>query len=180
MLVESRAKLLGHPVHQMLVTFPIGAFGLAVTSDVLHAWTRKRRYAEAAQIALDFGIVTASLAAPFGAMDYFSITPETRAKRVGRWHGLGNVAVLALFGASRWLRTRREAPPKAKYLSGAGFLLTGVTAWLGGELVDRHAVGVDANASLDAASSLTKGQARPIERARVAPAPSLETYPAAR
>lgn len=159
----------------MLVTFPIGAFGFAVTSDLMHGWTGQRRYADAAKLALDFGIATAALAAPFGAVDYRAITAETRAKRIGLWHGLGNTAVLALFGASRWMRGGRgDDPFAAKCLAGAGFLLAGVTAWLGGELVDRHGVGVDAHAGLNAPSSLTKGSL-PLERARVAPTVSRGT-----
>ena len=84
--------------------------------------------------------------------------PEgTRAKEMGRWHGLGNAVVLGLFGAS-WAM-RRGAPGKPGglpfLLSLLGFSLAGVTGWLGGELVDRLGVGVDDGANLDAPSSLS-------------------------
>jgi uncharacterized membrane protein len=147
--MESRAKLLGHPVHQMLITFPIGAFGFSVASDALHTFSGERRYAEAATQALDFGLVTAALAIPFGAVDWFAIPHRTRAKRVGLWHALGNTAVVGLLGASRLLRARGDRSSAAKWLSGAGFLLSGVTAWLGGELVDRHGIGVHDEYAID-------------------------------
>lgn len=162
--MESRAKLLGHPVHQMLVTFPIGAFALAVTSDVLHGWTGKRKYAGVANVALDFGLASAVIAAPFGTVDWFAIEKGTRAKRVGLWHAVGNVAMLGLFTASRWLRSRDTANPTAKYLAGAAFAVGGVTAWLGGELVDRHGVGVSEGAGLNASSSLESGARAPTAR----------------
>jgi uncharacterized membrane protein len=140
--MESRAKLFGHPVHQMLVTFPIGAFGLSVVSDALHAVSGEQRYAGAAQLALDVGLITAGAAIPFGLVDWLSIPRGTSARRTGVWHAAGNAAMLGLFGASRWLRSRERASARAKALSGAAFMLSGVAAWLGGELVDRHGIGV--------------------------------------
>jgi hypothetical protein len=50
--------------------------------------------------------------------------------------------MLGLFAASRWLRAQDRESLEAKCLSGAAFMLSGVAAWLGGELVDRHGVGV--------------------------------------
>ena len=141
--MESRAKLFGHPVHQMLVTFPIGAFGFSVASDALHGYLGKRKFAHAATQALDFGLISAALAVPFGAADFLAIPRGTRARRVGLWHAIGNVAMLGLFGASRVLRARGGSPSAAKWLSGSAFMLSGVTAWLGGELVDRYGIGVE-------------------------------------
>ncbi|HVR43885.1 MAG TPA: DUF2231 domain-containing protein [Thermoanaerobaculia bacterium] len=101
------------------------------------------------------GIVSGLLAAVFGVMDYFTIPPRTRAKRVAMLHGAGNVVVLVLFAMS-WL-LRWDAPelanPIAIVISGAAFLLAGVTGWLGGELVNR--LGVDRGANPDAPSSLS-------------------------
>lgn len=152
--MESRAKFAGHPIHQMMVAFPIGAFGLAVSSDALRGGRRQRRYEYTAARAIDFGLVSAALAAPFGLADWLSIPPGTRAKRVGLWHALGNVALLGLFGGSRWLRARGDR--RAPWLAGAGMLLGGVTAWLGGELINRHGVGVSDAMSLEAPSSLAR------------------------
>jgi uncharacterized membrane protein len=155
--MESRTQFLGHPVHQMLVAFPIGAFGLSVTSDVLHAWRGQRKFADAATVALSFGLLSAAVAAPFGLIDWLAIRPRTRAKRVGLWHAVGNVALLGTFATSRWLRSRGDVG-RAQWLSGAGLLLSGVTAWLGGELVGRHGIGVHRQMGLDAPSSLESGR----------------------
>jgi uncharacterized membrane protein len=138
----------------MMVAFPIGAFGMAVSSDALRAGTRNRRYEYTAARAIDFGLVSAALAAPFGLVDWLAIPAGTRAKRVGLWHALGNVALLGLFGGSRWLRARGDH--RAAWLAGAGMLLGGVTAWLGGELINRHGVGVADSMGLQASSSLAR------------------------
>jgi uncharacterized membrane protein len=152
--MESRAKFAGHPIHQMLVAFPIGAFGMAVSSDVLRGGRRSSMYEYTAARAIDFGLVSAALAAPFGLVDWLSIPAGTRAKRVGLWHALGNVALLGLFGGSRWLRARRDR--RAPWLASAGMLLGGVTAWLGGELINRHGVGIADSMGLQAPSSLSR------------------------
>jgi uncharacterized membrane protein len=153
--MESRAKFAGHPIHQMMVAFPIGAFGLAATSDVLRAGRSDRSYEHTAARAIDFGLVSAALAVPFGLVDWLAIPRGTRARRVGAWHGLGNAALLGLFVGSRWLRARGDIR-RAQWLSTAGMLLGGMTAWLGGELVDRHGIGVHAQLSLDEPGALPR------------------------
>ena len=103
------------------------------------------------------GIVGGLLAAPFGWIDWFAIPKDTRAKKVGLVHGLGNVMLLLIFAGS-WL-LRRDAPEDpeglALVLSFIGLGLAIVTGWLGGELVDRHAVAVDEGAHLDSPNSLS-------------------------
>jgi uncharacterized membrane protein len=138
----------------MMVTLPIGAFGMAVSSDALSAGRRRRGYEFTAARAIDFGLISAAIAAPFGLVDWLAIPPGTRAKRVGLWHALGNAALLGLFAGSRYLRARHDR--RAQWLAGAGMLLGGVTAWLGGELINRHGVGVADSMGLQEPSSLAR------------------------
>lgn len=176
--MESRVKVLGHPAHQIMVMFPIGALGLSVVSDALHTLKGRRLYASTARLALDYGLVTAAAAAPFGVIDWLGIGRRTRAKRVGALHAVGNLAVLGLFAASRLLRTGERAPAPAKWLSGAGLALSGATAWLGGELVNRHGIGVSDVIGQDLPSSLTPVQERPIITAPVLEGASATAAPA--
>src|SRR5690606_1973332 len=94
---------------------------------------------------------------PFGLIDWLAIPRNTRARRVGAMHGLGNVVVLALFGVSLLLRWDPPHEPGAAAIALAlcGAALAVVTGWLGGELVDRLGVGVDDGAHLNAPSSLS-------------------------
>ncbi len=103
------------------------------------------------------GIIGGAIAAPFGWIDWFAIPTGTRAKSVGLTHGIGNVVVLILFIASWWLRHNAPDRPEtlASILSFAGAGLALLTAWMGGELVERLGVGVDDGAHLDAPSSLS-------------------------
>lgn len=160
--MESRAKLLGHPIHQMLIVFPLGLLGMAVMFDLFTLFLGDGYWSEIAFWMMAAGIVTGLVAAPFGTIDWLAIPSGTRAKRVGAIHGLGNVLVIGLFAFS-WL-LRRDAPTApealALLLSFAGAGLALVTGWLGGELVDRLAVGVDEGAHLDAPSSLSRRRIR--------------------
>lgn len=160
--MESRVKVLGHPVHPILVVFPLGLLTTAVAFDVVSLVTASGRWDEVAFWMISAGLVGGVAATVFGWIDYLAIPPNTRAKRVGLRHGFGNAFVLLLFLMS-WF-TRVMAPsaqrPLAIGLALVGVAFLAVTGWLGGELVDRLGVGVDDGAHLDAPSSLSGPPAR--------------------
>jgi uncharacterized membrane protein len=156
--MESRARVLGHPVHQMLIVFPLGLLGTAVVFDVLGLITDRPGFAVAAAYTIAAGLVGGLVAAVFGLIDWLAIPPNTRARRVGTLHGVGNVVVVLLFAGSWLVRTNAvdwDPNAWALVLGFAGLALSGVTGWLGGELVDRLGVGVDEGANLNAPSSLS-------------------------
>ena len=150
-------KLFGHPIHQMLIVFPLGLLATAVIFDILTLWSGNPRWSDDAFYMIGAGIIGGLASAVFGLMDWLSIPGGTRAKSVGAWHGIGNVIVVLLFAASFMLRWDTPASPDAGALvcSFLGVGLALVTGWLGGELVDRLAVGVDEGANMNAPSSLT-------------------------
>lgn len=164
--MDSRARFLGHPIHQQLVAFPVGLLAAGVVFDLVHLVGDSPTMAVVAHWMIVAGLVGGVLAAPFGAVDWWAIPRGTRAKAVGAMHGGGNVVMLLLFLASWWLRRDLPAQPPvaAHVLSFAGAGLALVTAWLGGELVSRLGVGVSDAASLDAPSSLR--QTAPARAAR--------------
>src|SRR5919106_1244003 len=106
--MESRAKLLGHPIHQILIVFPLGLLAMAIIFDGIALLLADRYWSEIAFWMIAAGVVTGLLAAPFGAIDWWAIPSGTRAKRIGALHGIGNAVVVLLFGVS-WLM-RRDAP----------------------------------------------------------------------
>lgn len=155
--MESKAKLLGHSVHAMLIAFPVGLFVTAVIFDVIHLVTKSGPWALISYYMIAAGIIGGLAAAVFGFIDYLAIPAGTRAKAVGRTHGLGNVVVVVLFLLSWWMRRSSPDAPAGSALlfSFLGVALASVTAWLGGELVERLGVAVDDGAHLDAPSSLS-------------------------
>jgi uncharacterized membrane protein len=164
--MESKAKFLGHPLHQMLIAFPLGLLGSATVFDGIGAATKDRRWLEASYYMIGAGVVSGLVVAVPGLIDYLAIPDRTRAKRIGLVHGVGNVIVTGLFAGS-WAarRNRSTRPTRGAYTASvAGTMLALVTGWLGGELVDRLTVGVDDGAHLDAPNSLTNEKVPQQER----------------
>ena len=159
--MESRAKLFGHPVHPMLVVFPLGLLVTSLIFDLIRIGTGVGIWSLVAYYMIGAGVIGGLLSALFGAIDWFAIPERTRAKNLGFWHGAGNVVVVGLFVVSWFLRRDlpMEPPNAAIIFSVVAVLLGSVTAWLGGELVDRLGIGVADGANPNAPSSL-KGDTR--------------------
>lgn len=167
--MESRAKLLGHPIHPMLVVLPLGLFIAAVVFDAVYVWRGTTALATVSYWNIAAGIVGGLLAAVFGFIDWLSIPRGTRAKRIGLLHGLTNVTVVLLFAIAWWMRGGAAdfAPTTGVFsIEVTARVLGAIAGWLGGELVDRLAVGVDEGANLDAPSSLSGRPARPATTVR--------------
>ena len=155
--MEARAKLFGHPIHQMLIVLPLGLLSGVLIFDVLRLLTGNEELGIVSYWLIPAGVITGLIAAVFGTIDWLAIPRGTRAKGVGGRHAIGNVVVLVLFAASWLLRGDEPRDPAtlALVLSFAGGGLSLLTGWLGGELVDRLGVGVDDGAHLDSPSSLS-------------------------
>jgi uncharacterized membrane protein len=155
--MESKAKLLGHPIHPMLIVFPLGLLATAVAFDIVGLAQNDALWFHISFWMIAAGIIGGLLAAVFGLVDWFAIPGNTRAKRIGLYHGGLNVVVVLLFIASWFLRRGNEGIPAASalVLSFTAVALALVAGWLGGELVDRLGVGVDSGANLNAPNSLS-------------------------
>lgn len=156
--MESKAKFLGHPIHPMLIVFPLGLLIAAFIFDIVYFITDNTTWSVVAYWNIAGGIVGGLLAALFGLWDWLAIPAGTRAKSIGLWHGIGNVVIVGLFAINWLLRGDDPAhlPSTLTFvLEVIAIGLGGVTAWLGGELVDRLGVGVDRGAHLNAPNSLS-------------------------
>jgi len=156
--MQSKTTLFGHPVHQMLIVFPLGLLAMATVFDVIRLATGSGALAIASYYMIAAGVISGLVAAVFGLIDWLDIPGNTRARSVGASHAVGNVVVVVLFAASWFVRrVDPAAPPMLAFLLAlVGTLLALVTGWLGGELVDRLGVGVHDGANLDAPSSLSR------------------------
>src|SRR6185437_2653439 len=154
--MESRAKLFGHPIHPMLIVFPLGLLAMSLIFDLIQLGTHGGDWSHVAFYMIGAGVIGGLVAAGFGLIDYTGIPTGTRAKHIAQLHGIGNVVVVLLFAASWYLRLPDSAYPSglAILLSIIGVLLALFTGWFGGELVDRLGIGVASDANPDAPSSL--------------------------
>ena len=160
--MESRVKLFGHPVHPMLIVFPLGLLATAVIFDIIYLISGNDLLPSASYYMIAAGVLGGLLAAIFGFIDWTALPKDTRAKNLGLWHGLGNFVIVLLFIGS-WLLRRDNinfVPDRlALILSFAATALALITAWIGGELVYRLGVGVDPGANVNAPNSITEESA---------------------
>lgn len=141
------ANLAGHPIHSMLIPFPIALWLFSVLADLIYLWRGNTGWEWMASWTLLAGSLGAIMAAVFGIIDYFSIT-DKKVSNVAAWHARFNVLALLLFATSWYLRRGVDfANPNGKLtvpiaLSIVGVVVVSISGWLGGELVFRHGVGV--------------------------------------
>ena len=102
--MESRAKFLGHPVHPMLIVFPLGLLATAVIFDIIALTKNVPSLFNAAYWMIVAGVIGGLISAIFGLIDWLAIPIGTRARAIGLWHGVGNLVVMVLFATSWWLR----------------------------------------------------------------------------
>jgi uncharacterized membrane protein len=156
--MHAKARLVGHAIHPMLIVFPLGLLATSVFFDIIRVAGGGPSFGVASFYMIAAGVLLGLLAAVFGLVDWLAIPAGTRARRLGAWHGIGNVVVVGLFVLGWALRVRDPGHPGAApfVLSLLGVLLALVTGWLGGELVERLGVGVDQGAHADSPSSLSQ------------------------
>src|SRR5262245_51666197 len=139
-------RLFGHPVHAMLVAFPIALLGLTPLLDAL-SWTGVMTDAAGAAYFCELaGLIGAGLAIVTGFDDFVKIGPtEYAAARTAIIHASLALGVISLFGVAFALRGARAAAatPGPLALEVAGVALVAATGWFGGHLVFGHGVGVD-------------------------------------
>lgn len=144
--MKSKAVLLGHPIHPMLIPFPLafltGAFAFDAIGwlrDVPSLWTTGGHLSLA-------GIATAILAAVPGLIDYFyTVPPDSSAKTRATKHMLANLTAVALFAVAWWIRGNAATRPNVTTLGveAMGLSLLGIAGYMGGTLVTRNLIGVD-------------------------------------
>jgi uncharacterized membrane protein len=156
--MESRVKVLGHPLHPMLVVVPLGSLIAAVIVDAIAVAAANQTLSVVGFWNIAVGVVGGLLAAAFGLADWLNIPNKTRAKRIGLIHGALNVVVTVVFALVWILRYgAADTMPSTALLAIEIAAIAGsmVAGWFGGELVDRLGVGVDDGAHLNAPNSLS-------------------------
>ena len=147
--MASPASLGGHPVHPMLIPFPIALWVFSLVADVIYLWRGNLVWRDwIAFYTLLGGIIGAAAAAVPGIVDWLSIK-DGEVKKLADWHARLNVIALLVFAVSFYLRTTGGAAlVSGSYtipvlLSVFGIILITISGWLGGEMVYKHGVAVE-------------------------------------
>ncbi|MGQ0826979.1 MAG: DUF2231 domain-containing protein [Bacteroidota bacterium] len=143
----SKIKIAGHPLHAMLVPFPVAFYTATMVCFISYSNCLDPFWFKVAVKANCAGVITAVIAALPGFIDWLFIPKERRAKKVGLMHMLCNVVALLLFAINLYLQAPKLNEPlpeesPAILLTVLGFVLTLVAGFLGWSLVQKHHVGV--------------------------------------
>ena len=141
---KSTAQIAGHPLHPMLIPFPIACFVLAFVSDLAFWKSSNDFWANASLWLLGIGLIMAALAAVMGLIDLLG--DEQIRNLSDAWlHAGGNVVavVIELYNwYSRYSGGNGAIVPTGLILSLVVVLILLFTGWKGWEMVYRHRVGV--------------------------------------
>ena len=139
---RSTATIAGHPIHPMLIPFPIVCFILTFILDIVYA-RGDTGVAEASTWILGFGLVMAALAAVAGLTDYLG-DERVRGLSDALKHMLANVTAVVLEVVNFFLRLKNpdSIGSTGVYLSVVVVLILLYSGWKGGDLVFKHGVGV--------------------------------------
>jgi uncharacterized membrane protein len=141
---RSTAKIGGHPIHPMLVPFPIVCFIGALVTDIVFLNNHNAGWAEASRWLLGVGIVMGLLAAVAGLTDFMG-SDRIRSMGDAVKHMLANVTAVVLEIVNLFLRLHND-----EAIASVGIILSAIvvlillySGWKGGDLVFRHGIGVD-------------------------------------
>lgn len=142
-----QGRALGHPLHPLLIHFPIGLFSLALILDLASfAKDDGTPLVKSAFTCLSAGIITALLAATAGLADYADIRSDHPAKKTATWHMLLNIAAVLLYAISvalRWGSLEADHTPVLALLASlVASAVLGVSGYLGGHLVYNDGIAV--------------------------------------
>jgi uncharacterized membrane protein len=151
--MASPASIGGHPIHPMLIPFPIALWVFSLVADVIYLWRSNPVWKSIAFYTLLAGIIGGAAAAVPGFIDWLSLKDKT-VVNIANWHARLNVIALLIFIGSFFLRTTTGADlvgvgyaiPLA--LSALGVVLITISGWLGGEMVFKHGVAVDSGSAV--------------------------------
>jgi nitrite reductase/ring-hydroxylating ferredoxin subunit/uncharacterized membrane protein len=144
--MRSAASIKGHPIHAMLIPFPIAFMVGAFVADVAALALDHPGLGPIAGLAAAAGMVTAAVAAIPGFVDYArTVPPDSSARTRATRHAMANLGAVALFGVGLWLRGGVDAAPVAPSMMawGLALVLLAMGGWMGGTLVYRNQIGVD-------------------------------------
>jgi uncharacterized membrane protein/nitrite reductase/ring-hydroxylating ferredoxin subunit len=142
--MRSKANIKGHPIHPILIPFPLAFLIGALVFDILGLIYEKESFFVTGRYLSIAGIVSALGAAIPGIIDYIStVPPKSSAKKRATTHGLVNVSAVILFSIALIIKYNSQNFSLIIPLEVIGLGLLGMGGWMGGTLSYRNQIGVD-------------------------------------
>ena len=140
--MQGKATLNGHPIHPMLIPFPIAFFVGAVLCDIVSHWGDPIFWPRMAIVLIGLGIIGALLAAIFGFIDYLTAPLSDAAKKTATTHMILNLLTVVIFAIAFYVPLGDATSTVGYILEVIGVLTLAVSGYLGGQMVYEDRVGV--------------------------------------
>lgn len=145
--MASKASIFGHPIHPMIIPFPLALWVFSLVADIIYLWRGKDAWGLAAFYTLAAGLLGGIVAAIPGIIDWLDIK-DREVARIANWHARLNVIAIIIFAIDFYLRWRllgripKDGVSLPFLLSVLGVIVITISGWLGGDLSYKHGVGV--------------------------------------
>jgi uncharacterized membrane protein len=140
--MQGKLTFKDHPIHPMLVPFPIAFWVGSLIADIAYFVTDNDFWTSMGTVLIGFGIIGALLAAVFGVIDYLTTPMPQKVKRTATMHMLLNVGITTLYAINLSLRYQTPETATGYVLSVIAIVALLYSGWLGGDLAYEHRVGV--------------------------------------
>src|SRR3954453_1978172 len=141
---ESTAQVAGHPIHPMLIPFPVAFLVATLVSDLIFLRTDNPGWATASLWLLGAALLMAALAAVAGLVDFLG--DERIRDLSAAWHHMIGNVVAVLLSLWNWYRRYEGGDaavvPTGLLISLIVVLILLYTGWRGWEMVYKHRVAV--------------------------------------
>ena len=143
--MKSRASIDSHPLHPILISFPIAFFFGTFVCDIITVFGGNSNFWQTGRYLEIAGIVMGILAAIPGFIDYLkTVPPKSSAKKRAAKHGLLNVSQLVLFTVAFIVSTTGNPNEIiVLILEAGGATIICFAAWMGSTLIYRNQIAVD-------------------------------------
>lgn len=139
---RSTASIGGHPLHPMVIPFPIAAFVGAFACDIIRLQSVQPFWPTAALYLIGGGLIMAAAAAVLGLIDFFG-EPKIRALSDAWWHAGANIVAVLLELYNFFGRYSGTMSQKAGLVvSGVVVCILLFSGWKGWGMVYKHHVAV--------------------------------------
>jgi len=139
--MQGKATVAGHPIHPLLVTFPIGSYVAAAIADIIYAASGEPFWGTMSMWLIAFGLGGSLIAGFFGFIDYLTAPMSEQAREVANLHMTLNVCTIIVFGVAFAARYFWPQFVWGHIATAMGICLLLVSGILGGNLAHRHLVG---------------------------------------
>ena len=151
--MQSKIKIFNHPVHPMLVPFPIAFFTATLLCSIVYISTKNVFWFRVEFIANCAGVVMAIAAVFPGIVDWLLIPVSSDAKSTGLKHMIANAVSVGIFGVNAavnytYLDVKNPPTQSGVLLSSFGFLVMLYAGFKGWEMVQTYHIGIDDNSKV--------------------------------